>query len=65
MIKVNGRDHEWNKALTVNELLKRKKYTYPKIIVKINNKLIPKNKYASTLIHDGDEVQVIHLLAGG
>ncbi|MGF7057087.1 sulfur carrier protein ThiS [Brassicibacter mesophilus] len=65
MIKVNGRDHEWNEGLTVNELLKIKRYTYPKIIVKINNKLVPKHAYTSTLIHDKDDVQVIHLLAGG
>ncbi len=65
MILINGKEHEWSETLTVQRVLEIKKYTFPKIIVKINGKLIPKHEYASTLIYDGDEVQVIHLLAGG
>lgn len=65
MIKVNNRDFEWTEGLTVQELLNKKSYTYPKLIIKINNVLVPSEEYASTAIHDGDDVKVIHLLAGG
>ncbi|MBB6216554.1 sulfur carrier protein [Anaerosolibacter carboniphilus] len=65
MIKVNGRDFEWEDGLTVEKLLEKKRYTYPKIIVRINEKLILKEQYRSTSIYDGDDVKVIHLLAGG
>lgn len=65
MILINGKEHKWSEDLTVQMILDIKKYTFPKIIVKVNGKLIPKHKYSTTLIHDGDEVQVIHLLAGG
>jgi sulfur carrier protein len=65
MIKVNNRDFEWEEGLTVQGLLDKKKYTYPKLIVKINNVLVPSEEYSSTVIHDGDDVKVIHLLAGG
>lgn len=65
MILINGKEHEWSNSLTVQEILNIKKYTFPKIIVKVNGDLVPKHEYASTLIYDGDEVQVIHLLAGG
>ncbi|MFZ5966512.1 MAG: sulfur carrier protein ThiS [Bacillota bacterium] len=65
MIKVNSKDFEWEEGLTVQRLLEKKRYTYPKIIVKINGHLISKEEYHSTLINDGDDVQAIHLLAGG
>lgn len=65
MIQVNGKDFEWEEGLTVQKLLEKKRYTYPKIIVKVNDRLIPKEKYESTPIYDGDDVKVIHLLAGG
>lgn len=65
MIKVNNRDFEWLEGLTVEKLLKLKKYTYSKIIVKVNDILIDEPAYASTGIYDGDDVKVIHLLAGG
>ena len=65
MIKVNGRDKEWEENLTVAFLLERCKYTFPLIMVKINDKYIPKEKYKDTAIIDGDDVQVIHSIAGG
>lgn len=65
MIKLNNRDCEWQEGLTVEELLKLKNYTYARIIVLINAKSIAEEDYASTIIHDGDNVEAIHLMAGG
>ena len=65
MIKVNGRDKEWEEKLTVELLLEKCKYTFPLIMVKINGKYIPKEKYEDTAIIDGDDVQVVHSIAGG
>ena len=42
-----------------------KNFTFPKIIVKVNGKHIEKEEYATTVINDGDNVEMIHLLAGG
>jgi len=33
--------------------------------IKINGKLIHKDKYDATFIHEGDNVQVIYLMSGG
>lgn len=65
MIKVNGSDFKWKENLTVENILVEKKYTFPKIIVRINGKVILSEKYSETIINDGDNVQVIHLIAGG
>ena len=65
MIKVNGRDREWEENLTVYLLLKKCKYSFPLIMVKANGKYIPKEEYKDTAIMDGDDVQVIHSIAGG
>ncbi len=55
-----GRD-----SITVAELLDEKRYTFRMRILKINGILIPRNKYDETIIHDGDEVQMIYLMSGG
>ncbi|SCY10769.1 sulfur carrier protein ThiS [Alkaliphilus peptidifermentans] len=65
MIKVNSKDFEWEEGLTVQVLLDKKKYTFPKIFVTINGKHIDKEDFDTTLINDGDDVKVVHLLAGG
>jgi len=64
-IHQSGRDTEWEEKLTVELLLERCKYTFPLIMVKVNGKYIPKEKYKDTLIMDNDDVQVIHSIAGG
>lgn len=65
MIKLNNRDYEWEEGLTVRRLLQKETFTYPRLIIKINNVLVPDEEFESTVIRDGDDVKVIHLLAGG
>jgi len=65
LIKLNNRNCEWREGLTVEELLKLKNYTYPRIVVSVNAQIISKEDYASTIINDGDNVEAIHLMAGG
>lgn len=65
MIKLNNRDHEWQEGLTVDKLMKLNNFTYARIIVYLNAEVVSAEDYASTMIHDGDEVKAIHLMAGG
>lgn len=65
IIKLNNRDFPWEEGLTIEKIMEIKKYSFPKIIVKVNGRHIEKEDYASTLINDGDNVEMIHLLAGG
>lgn len=65
MIKLNNRNCEWIEGLTVKELLNIKKYTFSQIIVSINGKFIETEDYIYAPILDGDDVKVIHLMAGG
>ncbi|MCT4564701.1 MAG: sulfur carrier protein ThiS [Maledivibacter sp.] len=65
MIQVNNRDFEWEEGLTVELLLKKKNYVFPKIIVKINGVIIKKEDWSTTIINDCDDVKAIHVFAGG
>ncbi|MCF2140658.1 MAG: sulfur carrier protein ThiS [Candidatus Lokiarchaeota archaeon] len=65
MIQVNNRDFEWFEGLTVKKLLELKRYTFPEIVVKINNIYIPPEEYEKTQIKDGDNVLALHMFGGG
>ncbi len=52
-------------VLSVSDLLEFKKYTFRLRIIKINGTLISKEEYDSTIIRDGDNVQIIYLMSGG
>ncbi|XMB66575.1 sulfur carrier protein ThiS [Mycoplasmatota bacterium zrk1] len=65
MFYLNNREEEFQKELTVAKLIELKKYTYKKKIVKINDEFINPDEYSTTFIEDGDDVKILHLLAGG
>ncbi len=63
---LNDRQEETDRELiSVNEMLSMKKYTFRLRIVQINGDLVARDKYDSTFIKDGDNVQMIYLMSGG
>jgi len=42
-----------------------KNFTFKMLIIKINGTLVQKGTYDTTVIHDGDDVSVLHLISGG
>jgi thiamine biosynthesis protein ThiS len=65
-IILNNRKEEFVKeSISVSELLVLKKFSYKMRIIKVNGLLVSKDKYDSTIINDGDEVQMLYLMSGG
>ena len=65
-ISLNDREEEFSeKILTVSEMLEIKKFTFRMRVIKINGILIPKDKYDTTYIREGDNVQMLYLMSGG
>ncbi|MFA5819495.1 MAG: sulfur carrier protein ThiS [Bacteroidales bacterium] len=65
-ILLNNREEEFGKEIiSVSEMLILKKFSFKMRIIKINGILIAKEKYDSTIIHDGDDVQMLYLMSGG
>jgi sulfur carrier protein len=65
MISVNQEDMEWEPGMTVQDILDRRRYTFPLILVKVNGELVHKDAYATYQVEDGSDVKVIHLISGG
>jgi sulfur carrier protein len=67
MIRINNGkfEIEWEERMTVDLLLDRCNFTFDMIVVKVNGKVIPRDDYKTYKIQDGDEVGVLHLVAGG
>ena len=66
MIRVNDRDEiEWQKGMTVAQLLQVCRFTSPKIAVFVEGELVRREDYARYPIPDGAEIRVLHLIGGG
>ncbi|MGD0754552.1 MAG: sulfur carrier protein ThiS [Bacteroidales bacterium] len=65
-ILLNNREEEFiNESISVNEMLSIKRFSFKMRIIKINGILISKEKYDTTFIHEGDDVQMLYLMSGG
>ena len=65
-IVLNNREEELNnESVTVSEMLLQKKFSFKMRIIKINGNLITKENYDTTVIKNGDIVQMLYLMSGG
>lgn len=65
-ITLNNRPEELSREeLTIQELIEVKNFTFKLLVTKINGKLVKKEDRPITPVHDGDTVDVIHLISGG
>ena len=65
MICVNQEEMEWEAGMTIQDVLDRRRYTFPMIVVKVNGELVRKEAYTTYQVPDEADVQVIHLISGG
>ncbi len=67
-IILNNREEILNTTkgnLTINELLKLKKFSFTRLVVKINSKLIKRENFDSASFQENDNVEIIHMISGG
>ena len=66
IITLNNRPELFDACeLSITEIMQRRNFHFKLLVVKLNGGLIDKKDYASTLVRDGDELLIIHLVSGG
>ena len=65
MITVNGDPLAWTPGMTVRAVLRAKNYTFPLLIIKVDEALVQPKAYDTTPVPDGAVVDVVHLISGG
>lgn len=51
--------------ISIAQLLVLKNFIFKMLVIKVNDKVVKKQDYESTLVKDGDNVIVLHLVSGG
>jgi len=65
-ILLNNNIENFNsEALSISELLKSKNFTFPMLVIKVNDVLVKRENYDTVFVKNGDNVNVIHLISGG
>jgi thiamine biosynthesis protein ThiS len=64
-ILLNGDIHELAAPLSVSELLQRLEIDARRVAVELNLAVVKKAAYDSSLIKDGDAVEIVNFVGGG
>lgn len=64
MVRINGEETD-AAGQTVAEHIASAGYNAARIVVELNGDIVPKGRYADTVLRDGDSVEVVCFMGGG
>ena len=64
MVKINGINLDAD-GKTLSEYLQTTDYQLSRIAVEINLEIVPKEKFDTIVLHNGDEVEIVSFMGGG
>lgn len=64
MVKINGKNVDVD-GMKLSDYLESNQYNKNAIAVEINEEIVSKGNYGSTVLKDGDVVEVVNFVGGG
>lgn len=64
-ITINGRELEVGQPSTVHDLLVRLGWEPGKIAVERNLEIVPRSAHGTTVLQDGDRLEIVNFVGGG
>lgn len=64
-LHINGEDVETPSGLTIQGLLEHLGLTAGPVAVERNQEVVPRAEHGSTLLVEGDAIEVVHFVGGG
>jgi sulfur carrier protein len=65
MLQVNDEPLAYDPGMTVEDILKKKNYVFRMLAVWIDGEFVARGTYGKTVVRDGADVKVVHMIAGG
>jgi sulfur carrier protein len=64
-VTVNGAARRFERPLAVTELVEKMSLSGKRIAVEKNGEIVPKSAHGSTLVGDGDRLEIVVAVGGG
>lgn len=64
-VVVNGEEKDISEGLTVEGLLNKLVIGKERVAVELNLDIVPKSRFAETVLNDGDRVEIVSFVGGG
>ncbi len=64
-IQLNGEAYALSETLSVTGLLEHLQLAGRRVAVELNFEIVPRSLYETTLLKEGDTLEVVHAIGGG
>ena len=64
-LKINGEEREANNGVSLTGLLESLQIRPGRVVVERNREIVPRDSYGSTMLADGDVLEIVHFVGGG
>ncbi len=64
-LQINGEHKIFSNINTLHDLLQQLDYLGKRLAVELNMQIVPKSKYATTQLNNGDNLEIVVAVGGG
>jgi thiamine biosynthesis protein ThiS len=64
-LTINGEDRYFDSVSTISTLLDHLGMKPDRVAVELNRELVPRDRWPSTRLSDGDKLEIVHFVGGG
>ena len=62
---INGEDRQFDSTFNIFALVERLGMKPDRVAVELNRNLVPRERWTSTSLSDGDKLEIVHFVGGG
>jgi len=62
---INGEDRQFDSTFNIFALVERLGMKPDRVAVELNRNLVPRERWTSTSLSDGDRLEIVHFVGGG
>ncbi len=64
-VTINGKPREFERELTLPDLIARLEITHPRVAVAHNGTVLRREEHGTTVVRDGDTLEIVRMVGGG
>jgi sulfur carrier protein len=64
-VRINGEEKEISDGLSIARLLEELQIRPGRVVVELNRDIVSRDAHASTLLKEGDALEIVHFVGGG
>jgi len=64
-LTINGEEKAFENVTTLSALIDQLGLKGDRVAVELNRDIVPRSNWNSTVLHDGDKLEIVHFVGGG